>query len=182
MLNPHFPEGSSTPCSLSFLQHNPALSSLLFADCNDNIYEVATVIDPVLTAQQRCQITPIYIQAVSTGRTSFLATNLMPERELKVTDSGSSWLLGRSPDCAIAIKHGTVSRRHAVVGRHEDGRFYITDLGSRNGTHVNNRRLPPTDRWTLQDGDLIRLGALHLEFFITSRQLSPQPMNDATCF
>jgi hypothetical protein len=77
-------------CSLSFLEQNPCLSDSLFADCNFNLDEVATVIEPVLQAEKRCRITHCYIQAVTTGRTTFLASNLTIDRKLQATTIASN--------------------------------------------------------------------------------------------
>lgn len=52
-----------------------------------------------------------------------------------------------------------VSRRHARIFYH-DGHFYIEDLGSTNGTYLNNKRLVSGLPYALQDGDELRLGRL----------------------
>ncbi len=46
-----------------------------------------------------------------------------------------TYLLGRSPDAHILLPDRLVSRRHAKISFHE-GRWYLQDLGSRNGTYV----------------------------------------------
>ncbi|MGB0384355.1 MAG: FHA domain-containing protein [Ardenticatenaceae bacterium] len=50
----------------------------------------------------------------------------------------------------------TISRQHFKVFFNEGGAF-IEDLGSSNGTEVNNQRLPPNKPKKLSDGDIIRL-------------------------
>jgi pSer/pThr/pTyr-binding forkhead associated (FHA) protein len=53
-----------------------------------------------------------------------------------------------------------VSRRHAEVVL--DGRGYVVrDLGSNNGTFVNDQRV---DETKLNDGDVVRLGLTYLTF------------------
>lgn len=60
-----------------------------------------------------------------------------------------------------------VSRVHAAIHREEDG-FYIEDLGSSNGTWVDEERVYPHQRHVLQNASEIRLGGLHLRtFFFT---------------
>jgi PAS domain S-box-containing protein len=54
--------------------------------------------------------------------------------------AGNSVVVGRHPACDIRITDDTVSRRHARILEQDDG-FYIEDLGSRNGTFVNGRKL-----------------------------------------
>jgi serine/threonine-protein kinase len=63
-------------------------------------------------------------------------------------------------------KVGGVSRRHAkLIAR--DQQFIIEDLGSSNGTFINDRiRLQPPMQHVLQSGDLVRLGSTALKFMI----------------
>jgi serine/threonine protein kinase len=58
----------------------------------------------------------------------------------------------------------TVSRRHCRIFRHEDGRYYIEDLGSMNGTAVNGRLLEASDPQSLESGDRIAVGHVLLRF------------------
>ena len=48
--------------------------------------------------------------------------------------------IGRHPDCHIVVDAGAVSRFHAKVVRNED-QFSVFDLGSRNGTYLNDQLL-----------------------------------------
>jgi len=59
-----------------------------------------------------------------------------------------------------------VSRRHArILAR--DGKFYLEDLGSTNGTYINRgRRLLPGTPQPLADGDEIIVGKTFLRFQI----------------
>ncbi|MBN1562621.1 MAG: FHA domain-containing protein [Anaerolineae bacterium] len=56
-----------------------------------------------------------------------------------------------------------VSRRHALIRSSPDG-YTIEDLGSANGTWVNENRLPPHKPHALGSGDQIRIG--HLVLFV----------------
>lgn len=153
---------------LDVLEQNPLLSDQLLMDCNYDPHEVSAIMEPLLNAPTRCQQTGFYIQAITTGYTAFLSTNLIEKEVTEATPTLSSWLVGRSTVCAISIQHDTVSRRHAVIGHCPSG-FYIADLGSLNGTWVNRRRLIPAQRTPLQDGDLIRFGVFGVEFFLSKR-------------
>ena len=63
-------------------------------------------------------------------------------------------LLGRGQDAAFRLPDTGVSRQHADI--HFDGReALLTDLGSTNGTSVNDG---PVQDWQLADGDVIRVG------------------------
>lgn len=163
MLDLNSPEISS-PHPMGLLEQNPSLSNLLLTDCDYDLEEVSEIIKPVLTAPQRCQ-QGLYIQAVTTGYAAFLATNLLEKHIAVVSPVSSSWLIGRSPVCAIQLTDRSISRRHAVIGHCSSG-FYITELGSLNGTWINDRRLVPAERVDLQDGDLVQLGGTQIEFFL----------------
>jgi pSer/pThr/pTyr-binding forkhead associated (FHA) protein len=50
-------------------------------------------------------------------------------------------VIGRDAEqCQIAIPNSAVSRRHAIITR-SSGQFFIEDLGSRNGTQVNQQKV-----------------------------------------
>jgi pSer/pThr/pTyr-binding forkhead associated (FHA) protein len=149
---------------------------LLLADCDYDLEEVSEIIKPVLTAPQRCQ-QGLYIQAVTTGDAAFLATNLLKEHIAVASPVSSSWLIGRSLNCPIHLPDRSVSRRHAVIGHSPDG-FYITDLGSLNGTWINDRRIAVAERVDLQDGDLVQFGATQIEFFLSKRETIPPYLED----
>ena len=144
----------------------PVLIDTLFDNCDYDFEQVSSVIDPILTVQNRCQLTSLYIQGVITKQSTFLATNLNPSQETCLTQSGCNWLLGSSLNCAISIPHQEVSRCHAVIGYSTDLGFYITDVGSDTGTRVNRGLLAPLERRALRDGDIVELGKLWIEFFI----------------
>ena len=60
-----------------------------------------------------------------------------------------------------------VSRRHALLKASEEGAVLV-DLGSTNGTQVNNEHLSPEKPHPLKNGDHIRLGGLLIQIFFES--------------
>jgi len=64
--------------------------------------------------------------------------------------------IGRGEENTIVLDDTQVSRNHAMIQRGPGGLFYLTDLGSRNGTLVNRRRV--TAPVVLQPGDRIAIG------------------------
>jgi diguanylate cyclase (GGDEF)-like protein len=69
-------------------------------------------------------------------------------------------ILGRGAEASIALDAESVSRRHARVS-HVSGGFVLEDMGSTNGSFVNDRRI---DRCRLANGDLLRIGGVILKF------------------
>ena len=63
--------------------------------------------------------------------------------------------LGRDPANGVAVVDPSVSRKHCLLRRAEDGRFQIKDLDSRNGTLVNG--LAVKEQW-LHHGDEVATG------------------------
>ncbi|GAB4170549.1 MAG: hypothetical protein Fur0032_09460 [Terrimicrobiaceae bacterium] len=76
---------------------------------------------------------------------------------------GNTATIGRSPDNTVALTSSPlVSRQHAIVRCHNAFQYQIMDLGSRNGTFVNGRRvITPT---TLSPGAIIRVTDVEIVF------------------
>ena len=68
--------------------------------------------------------------------------------------------IGRSPEAEIFLDDVTVSRNHALLVRRRDGLF-VDDLGSLNGTYVNQRRI---ESHHLTDGDELQVGKYKLTY------------------
>src|SRR5690606_6676544 len=69
--------------------------------------------------------------------------------------------VGRDPDAAIPLERDSVSRQHAALERDGRGPWRVIDLGSTNGTLVNER---PVEELTLKNGDQIRFGDVVFKF------------------
>jgi pSer/pThr/pTyr-binding forkhead associated (FHA) protein len=72
----------------------------------------------------------------------------------------SKFLIGREEDCQLRPNSDLVSRHHCVFST-DDFTVRIRDLGSTNGTFVNNHRI--TGQVVLKQGDQIRIGKLAFE-------------------
>ena len=79
-----------------------------------------------------------------------------------------TYSLGRSENNRICLPDNQISGNHAEI-YWKDGRWWIRDLQSRNGTHVNNRRIDTTP---LAAGDIIALGDIQCLFEL-SKQAQP---------
>ena len=63
--------------------------------------------------------------------------------------------IGRASDCDIRLDDEFASSRHAAI-QHSNGALSVEDLGSKNGTFVND--LPIRSRTDLKSGDEIHIG------------------------
>jgi hypothetical protein len=70
-------------------------------------------------------------------------------------------VIGREGPDVILLKSSTVSRRHARIVIEENGAL-LEDLGSKNGTYVNDQRV--TEPRAIVEGDQIRIGSLLFTF------------------
>lgn len=83
-----------------------------------------------------------------------------PEGRHRFAMVGDEIILGRAPSCDIAIGHKSISRRHmriAVEGDH----FIAEDLGSQNGSRINNKRINGPTPFRI--GDKIQMSEFTIE-------------------
>ncbi len=68
---------------------------------------------------------------------------------------------GRAAECDVAINDFSISRWHTQFSRQSDG-DYVQDMGSRNGTKVNNE--PLMSPRLLQSGDIVSIGNICMKY------------------
>jgi serine phosphatase RsbU (regulator of sigma subunit)/pSer/pThr/pTyr-binding forkhead associated (FHA) protein len=79
---------------------------------------------------------------------------------------GDRVVLGRNPDCDVVISGTAVSREHAQI-LNIQGKYYVEDKQSRNGTFVNNQQI--NGRTLLKDSDRIKI----CDFLATFQDTAP---------
>src|SRR5438552_4993525 len=72
-----------------------------------------------------------------------------------MTLDGPIFVIGRGPSADYSIDDPGVSRSHTRFARSPDGRFFLDDLKSTNGTFVAARRV---ERVEIRSGDRVQLG------------------------
>jgi predicted component of type VI protein secretion system len=93
----------------------------------------------------------------------------------------SQFVIGRDPQCHLRPASPMISKRHcALVQR--DGKVFIQDFGSTNGTSVNDQ--PVKNEGELHNGDRLKIGPLHFEVRIVQdapavRGATPKPPTKA---
>lgn len=76
--------------------------------------------------------------------------------------------IGRAESCDISFDDITVSRHHSEVMR-TDGHYVVRDLGSLNGTYVNQQRVDVVE---LRQGDELQIGKFRLVFLESAEDLA----------
>jgi hypothetical protein len=125
--------------------------------------EEAIVVPDAVNRAQTDELVP------ERGIALYLLNNLKPITV--VTDK--EFILGRkmedSQESVVDLSPydgyvGGVSRRHAMIRQNKDG-VELVDLGSVNGTWLNDERLKANIPYPLESGELIGLGKLRLQVF-----------------
>lgn len=83
------------------------------------------------------------------------------ERELTLPDTR----IGKGPENELILGDAAVSTNHALI-RHENQQHTLIDVGSRNGTFLNDARL--SEPRELKSGDVIKLGHCAITFRTTA--------------
>jgi DNA-binding winged helix-turn-helix (wHTH) protein len=104
--------------------------------------------------------------------------------------SGERWtlnddefIIGRGNDCHLILPERQVSRHHVRIV-HENNRYILHDLGSKNGTHLNGVQIQGSS--PLRDGDEVQIAlCVKLLFVGTDATLpltfeQPEPLNNLT--
>ncbi len=78
---------------------------------------------------------------------------------------GTEHIIGRGTEADIWVEDGGVSRRHARITCRSDGRYFVEDLGSTNGTFIGAQRVQLSE---VRPGDRLQIGPhVTLRFQIT---------------
>ena len=96
-------------------------------------------------------VPPVYLEVEIDGQVRQFPVN--GDRILRI---------GRSERNNVVLNDEGVSRNHAMVQGSDQGLFYITDCGSRNGTFVNDTRAAAPV--ILRSGDQIQIGTYRFSF------------------
>jgi hypothetical protein len=81
---------------------------------------------------------------------------------------GRGITVGRTGNNDVVLDDGTVSRFHAWFQRETDGRYVLTDAGSKNGSYVAGVRLAPRRPSPVADGTRLRFGQVEVTFYLAS--------------
>src|SRR5262245_21361211 len=93
-----------------------------------------------------------------------------PQGTNRVQLDGSPVTIGRLPDNVLQFAADGLSRNHAVIESYGEG-WRLRDLGSRNGTKVNGRRVSESK---LRHGDIVHLGAVEIRYINPDEASAPK--------
>lgn len=166
----------SLPSSCNALGDTSASATNLSDQAGSVVSEhITNLVSQILQEKQLHRSDSHYIQAIEIEQGACVASNCLCASQVEIAPIATGWAIGRSPTCAIRIQHSSISRCHAILGYQPEIGFYITDLGSSNGTWLNSQRLNPMQRYVLQDCDRLRIGKFIVDFYI-ARQVKILPM------
>lgn len=111
-----------------------------------------SALDPYQTYKTARALTPLPAQVSDACLVYIYPTGPHMGERYVLRQAGA--VIGRTDDCHIRNTDASVSRAHARIECREDG-YYAVDLGSTNGTFVNNL---PHKVTRLADGDYLRIG------------------------
>lgn len=133
-------------------------------------------------------ITAYMVEAVMTAGSDVFSDQTLLRLEIEgsttpvVIEPKSETTLGRRdpatgtmPDVDLTTYAGYrmgVSRKHAII-RRRAGQLDMYDLGSSNGTHINDKRLTPHQPVILRDGDVILLGKMTIRVLFQLNRRQP---------
>ena len=93
---------------------------------------------------------------------AYLIYKVEDSEETRIEIKNDISVVGRHSECDITIPDDMISRRHIEI-IHKEDRFFVVDLGSRNGCFHNSKRI--TAMRELHDGDLLEMGKTVINFF-----------------
>lgn len=97
------------------------------------------------------------LRQAATGRTPLFPALIVTTTPKVVVSFSPDYpvLVGRSRQCSLRLDSGSVSSRHARIG-YEGGQFWVEDLGSSNGTFINQQQI--AGRVNVEPGAQISFG------------------------
>jgi adenylate cyclase len=94
-----------------------------------------------------------------------LRLQLQGDVEKTVRVNRDEFVVGRLPVCDLHLPFLEISRHHSRFMKTETGTWFIEDLGSTNGTRLNQKLLLSPQ--PIKNGDIVHLGSIHLKIMLT---------------
>lgn len=88
-----------------------------------------------------------------------LIVHIEPGRKLELETQKTNAVVGRTQNCDFVIPHDSISRAHCRIEM-QNGIFFITDLGSSNGTFIDGHRVGLNEKISFLPSSRLALGKL----------------------
>lgn len=136
------------------------MANLVYIKCQCG--EIHRVADPGRNVHLRCRTSGVEMAyaCYSDDETYRLRG---PERDLILGRDRIT--IGRAPGNHLVVQHPGISRDHCALTLREEG-YLIEDLGSSNGTFLNETKLETGRKYRLRPGMLIRLGKTFWRYLV----------------
>ena len=132
------------------------------ANCGSPLQEDTTIsFNPIQLEEEAADEAALPQSELEHGQ-ALLAVQRGPNAGSKFLIDKDTTTAGRHPESDIFLDDVTVSRRHAEFNR-RDGKFFVRDVGSLNGTYVNRKRVEESE---LANGDELQIGKFKLTFYV----------------
>ena len=93
-----------------------------------------------------------------------------------VLEDSDKWICGRDPSCNICIEDRNISREHFEITR-EGREFFISDLGSSNGTALNGDFIEPHKPHPFKSGSTVSILEIEIFFDIIDPAIKKESMH-----
>jgi pSer/pThr/pTyr-binding forkhead associated (FHA) protein len=151
-------ESSENPVdsSSNFNNEGVNLESDSSASQNFNGSNFEMGLNPSIDSDGGDKTSVLNVQSLSAKLKVIAGTANVEEIELK----DGEFFIGRSQECQLSISDKGASRKHCKIIK-QGSNFILQDLGSGNGTYVNNQKV---DEALLNSGDIIEIGETKIQF------------------
>ena len=150
------------PAVLSASKEGYAAEKLAVQDGATVAAAVAMPSVPAVIPALRREAFLVAVVQETPGRLQDAPFDAPPDGEVALTQQ-HPMTIGRQAGVFLLIDHASVSRNHAEI-TFEHGHYILRDMGSSNGTFVNETRLEPGGTRTLESGQRVRFGKVSYTF------------------
>jgi hypothetical protein len=117
---------------------------------------------PAAQPQHHAAAGGVPAQAAAARRATLIVIDGKSAGQQHALTPGAAFYVGKAMGHLIIADDPTVSSQHAMLSTDAAGAWVLTDLGSTNGTWLNNQRI--TQPTYVRDGDLVRFGNTQVKF------------------
>jgi flagellar motor switch protein FliM len=147
-----------------------------FEDSSHGLFDVAQDEDGVLAVT--CELVLGSVLAEGGGNASLtFVTGPEEGRSVDLGEEFHDLVVGRSDKANVTVKHGSISREHALLNR-SGGVTTVTDLESVNKVFVNDVLVQPRATQQVHNGDVLKLGVISMRYAETERQVIKEERKD----